>query len=142
MTLVEEFLKLKGINSITADSGRFILTDLLEDFEDFIKYKESPICESDNVSFDEFWDLYDKKIDRPVCQKKWDKLKQSEKEAIMKYIPLYKQAEPDKKFRKNPETFINRKSWENEIILPVNVADKSQNTIDIITKLRQLNGTS
>ena len=34
----------------------------------------------------------------------------------MEHIPKYKQAQPDKKFRKNPETFLNNKSWNDEII--------------------------
>jgi hypothetical protein len=69
-------------------------------------------------SFDDFWNLYDKKIDKPKCELKWKKLKQSEKEAIMQYIPDYIASQPDKKFRKNPETFLNNKAWENEIIKP------------------------
>ena len=34
----------------------------------------------------------------------------------MNYIELYKQSQPDKQFRKNPETFLNNKSWNDEII--------------------------
>jgi hypothetical protein len=34
----------------------------------------------------------------------------------MDYIPKYKIAQPDKKFRKDPQTFLNNKSWLDEII--------------------------
>ena len=69
-----------------------------------------------NVSFDEFWDLYDKKQDRPKCERLWSKLKDQERLDIMAYIPKYKQAQPDKQYRKNPQTFLNNRSWENELV--------------------------
>ena len=34
----------------------------------------------------------------------------------MSYIPQYKQCQPDKKYRKNPETFLNQKAWNDELI--------------------------
>jgi hypothetical protein len=67
-------------------------------------------------TFDDFWNAYDKKIDKLKSQNKWKKLKQSEKEAIMEFIPDYKMVQPDKQYRKDPSTFLNNKSWENELI--------------------------
>jgi len=67
-------------------------------------------------SFEDFWNLYDKKVDRTKAESKWNKLTQKEKEEAVDYIPAYKLAQPDKKFRRNPETFINNKTWQNEII--------------------------
>jgi hypothetical protein len=67
-------------------------------------------------TFDDFWNLYDKKVDRKVCEPKWEKLKHDDKEKIMSFIPKYIESQPDKKFRKDPETFLNRGAWENEII--------------------------
>lgn len=69
-----------------------------------------------NISFDEFWDLYDKKQDRPKCERLWSKLTDQERLDIMAYLPKYKQSQPDKKYRKHPQTFLNNRSWENEII--------------------------
>ena len=70
-----------------------------------------------NISFDDFWNTYDKKVgDKEKIKKKWDALKDSEREAIMSHIPLYKQSQPDKKFRKDPSTYLNNKSWNDEII--------------------------
>ena len=34
----------------------------------------------------------------------------------MNYIFEYVKATPDKRYRANPETFLNQKRWENEII--------------------------
>ena len=70
-----------------------------------------------NISFDDFWNAYDKKRgDTEKIKKKWESLKDSEREAIMSHIPLYKQSQPDKKFRKDPSTYLNNKSWNDEII--------------------------
>jgi len=62
-----------------------------------------------------FWNLYDKKISKPKCKTKWSKLTDKEREDIIAFIPKYKLSTPDVKFRKNPETFFNNKSWNDEI---------------------------
>lgn len=67
--------------------------------------------------FHKFWDLYDKKVgDKEKLMRKWDALSNTDQETAMTNIPLYKLAEPDKQFRKNPETYLNNKSWNDEII--------------------------
>lgn len=71
-------------------------------------------------SFDDFWNLYDKKEDRPKCEKKWKTIKQGAREKIMEHLELYVRSTPDKKYRKNPITYLNNQSWENEIIIPQN----------------------
>ena len=77
---------------------------------------DNEIKDNNTVSFDIFWDLYDKKVDRKTCEPKWNKLSETDKKAALEYIPKYKEAEPRKAFRKNPETFLNRRAWENELI--------------------------
>ena len=73
--------------------------------------------ESEKISFDDFWNLYDKKVGKKgKLQKKWEKLHDSERLAIMEYIPKYKVANPNKKYRKNPETFLNNDGWRDEIL--------------------------
>lgn len=70
-----------------------------------------------NIDFEWFWDHYDKKVgDKQKLKKKWHKLNDEERQNAMNYIDLYKQSQPDKQFRKNPETFLNNKSWNDEII--------------------------
>lgn len=64
--------------------------------------------------FEFFWELYDKKVDRLKSEKKWNGLSEEAKEAIMGYLPKYKEAQPVKKYRKNPITFFNNRSWEDE----------------------------
>ncbi len=84
-----------------------------------------------NGEFDVLWNLYDKKIgDKGKLIKKWEKLPESERLAILEYIPKYKESQPDKKYRKNLETFLNQKSWNDELIYEkkggLNVAENKQ----------------
>jgi len=69
-----------------------------------------------NIPFDYFWSMYDKKVDRAKCEKKWVRLTDAEREECMYYLPAYVKATPDIKFRRNPETYLNNKSWQNEIV--------------------------
>lgn len=78
--------------------------------------KEKEIKES-IYSFENFWNDYDKKVgDKDKIQKKFNKLSEETRIKIKEHIPKYKLSEPDKKFRKNPETYLNNKSWNDEII--------------------------
>lgn len=70
-----------------------------------------------NISFGEFWNLYDKKVgDKMKAEKMWYKLKDKEREVIIDYIPKYKISQPDKKFRLHPTSFLNQRGWESELI--------------------------
>jgi hypothetical protein len=61
--------------------------------------------------------MYDKKRgDKEKVSKRWKLLTQKDKEAIMDYLPAYLLSTPDKQFRKDPLTFLNNKSWNDEII--------------------------
>ena len=76
-----------------------------------------PSCEAADSSFEEFWNLYDKKVgNKEKLRSKWDKLSVKDKEAAFAHVPLYKAATPEKRYRKNPETYLNNRSWNDEII--------------------------
>ena len=45
---------------------------------------------------------------------------------MKEHIPKYKIQQPEKRFRKNPDTYINNKSWNDEIILP-NIKNTTKN---------------
>jgi uncharacterized protein YdaU (DUF1376 family) len=69
-------------------------------------------------SFDDFWEDYDKKIgSKKKLERKWSNLSYQIKCEIMDYIPFYKQSQPNKKYRKNPETFLNNEGWKDELII-------------------------
>lgn len=71
-----------------------------------------------NIGFAVFWDMYDKKVgEKSKLEKKWEDLSDKDRMAIIEYIPKYKSANPDKAYRKDPQTFLNNKSWNDEIII-------------------------
>ncbi|MCB9207570.1 MAG: phage replisome organizer N-terminal domain-containing protein [Ignavibacteriales bacterium] len=69
-----------------------------------------------NVEFERFWNLYDKKVGKQKSVKSWIKLTSDEKKKIFETISRYVSSTPDKKYRKDPNTYLYNKSWEDEII--------------------------
>lgn len=67
-------------------------------------------------SFEDFWEEYGKKVDRPKCEKKWKKISQEAREKILDHVPRYVASTPDVKYRKNPTTYLNNECWNDEII--------------------------
>ena len=39
-----------------------------------------------------------------------------EQQSCLEYITNYKQSQPNKQYRRHPSTFLNKKTWEDEII--------------------------
>ncbi len=76
--------------------------------------------------FGEFWERYGKKVGRLDCLKKYNKLSLSEKEAIYNHLSDYVISTPDISFRKNPETYLNGKHWNDEIITKAQPVGKIQ----------------
>ena len=97
----------------------------------FAQAKNQANSESENEidnenEFNKFWDLYDKKIgEKGKLLIKWKKLKLVDKLKIFETLPKYVAA-TEKTFRKNPETYLNNKSWNDEII--VSTPQKQQYT--------------
>lgn len=83
-----------------------------------------------NISFDSFWNLYGKKVSKPKTEPLWNNLTDKERTLVIDYIPKYKNAQPNKSFRKNPDVFLRNRAWEDEIIsngskvLPSNDSDR------------------
>lgn len=78
---------------------------------------EEEVLKKINIEFEVFWNLYDKKVgDKDKLIKKWLALSDLDRAAAIKYIPGYIASKPDKQFRKDPTTFLNNKSWNDEII--------------------------
>jgi len=87
----------------------------------------------DEYCFGNFWDLYDKKTgDKTIIERKYNRLTNEVRVKIFEHIPKYIKSQSDKQYRKNPETYINQKGWEDEIIMQVD--KKSMGKID---KVRQ-----
>jgi hypothetical protein len=79
-------------------------------------------CNNDNnvknekeISFERFWDLYSKKVDLEKSKAKFIKLSDKDIDLILGVVEKYVLSTPDKKYRKNPLTWLNGKCW-NDII--------------------------
>ena len=68
-----------------------------------------------NERFEEFWNMYGKKVGKDKTKSKWSKLKEKEIEAIFKYLPSYV-ASREMKYRKDPERYLSHRVWEDEMI--------------------------
>jgi len=93
------------------------------------------ILEEYEVLFSQFWDLYAKKVDREKCFKKWLKLSQEEIRQVFNHVEKYVESTPDKKYRKNPLSYLNAKSFENEII--ENSGNQGNQAKGVSTKTRE-----
>jgi hypothetical protein len=65
--------------------------------------------------FDRFWNYYGKKVDRKKCESKWLRLSNKDIESIKLTIANYIESTPDIKFRKNPLTYLNGESWNDDV---------------------------
>lgn len=65
--------------------------------------------------FGRWWELYDKKVGKQTAHKLWKKLNVNDRSAIMAHTALYRMA-TEKAYRKNPETYLRQRAWEDEII--------------------------
>ena len=71
----------------------------------------------DEYTFDRAWNLYEKKVGcKSKLERKWNSMSQKDRKAAIEYIPLYVIATEDKKYRKNFQTFLNQRGWEDELI--------------------------
>ena len=87
-------------------------------------------------TFEDFWELYDKKTgNKSLIKIKFDKLPQKIKEKIIDYLPNYLESTPDKAYRKNPQTFLNNKSWEDEIIIKIKENGSNKNNYTNLKRL-------
>lgn len=71
----------------------------------------------DEYTFERAWNLYEKKVGcKDKLEKKWNSMSLKDRKAAIEYIPLYVIATEDKKYRKNFQTFLNQRGWEDELI--------------------------
>lgn len=128
-TMNSKFPKLENSTVLTIDSNPPTIdskvrpeleTETEGEVEDETETETETVADAVTLwpSFEDFWTLYDKKIDRPKCEKKWEKINQGAREKILEHLALYVRATPDRQYRKNPLTYLNNESWNNEIILP------------------------
>lgn len=66
------------------------------------------------LAFSEFWQAYGKKEDKHKCEQRWNTLTAPERQAALAHVPGYVAATPEKRYRKNPLTYLNGKCWQDE----------------------------
>lgn len=142
---------MKTLQEIHAESKRYDQSEPLQDafvagaqFALTGKYykpselfaKDSQVAE-DN-SFDEWWNLYDKKRGKKKALAKWRKLSKKEQEACLLATPAYVASTPDVQYRLDPLTYLNGERWNDEIIqIP---SHEQQHTINLARKAARILG--
>lgn len=129
MSFDEFFEYIKGLCKDFFEAGFLLADGVIRDKDGFVTsgirfpdgsmgtvtYMHDPIVDSFDDGFEEWWNLYKKKRGKEKCQKKWKKLSVSEKLACIKATPAYVESTPDITYRKDPYTYLNNKSWQDEI---------------------------
>ena len=74
---------------------------------------------SGSLSFCTVWRMYGKPVGNAVwLERQWNDLPDTDKEAILGYVPLYVAERPDPKYRKNFSNFLAERTWETKPITP------------------------
>lgn len=85
--------------------------------ENGYEVKKIILDKDDEYTFDNIWNLYDKKVGcKEKLRKKWNSMSKADRKAATEYVPLYVMTTEDKKYRKNFQTFLNQRGWEDELI--------------------------
>ena len=80
------------------------------------KPKDDKGSVAEEYPFSEFWEFYDKKKDKQRAEKVYKKISLRDRKCIFNTLQAYKDSTPDKQYRKNPETYLRNRTWEDEII--------------------------
>lgn len=78
--------------------------------------EESNNKQNNNIQiFEEFWNLYNKKLNRSESEKAFKKIKSTEYEKIREHIPIFVKTFKDKQYQPYFSTYLNNKRWNDEI---------------------------
>jgi len=114
MNLKQEFAK--KIKGACKGLVRGCLATTKEETESETKVKSK--TELHRQDFELFWNIYDKKIgEKDKIYMKFCNLTDEDRKIIKESLPTYIKSTPDKKFRKNPQTYLRQRSWLDEIII-------------------------
>lgn len=70
-------------------------------------------------SFDEFWEKYNKKIEKKKVKAKYAKISEANRKLIKDTLDDYLKATPVIQFRKYPWKYLNDEAWNDDYIQPV-----------------------
>jgi hypothetical protein len=133
--IVNRIVKRKPNGEIDYRELRLSIPLVLNDHTPMVKISHTPLVKNDHTSgknlphnkednkkedniynerFEEFWNIYNKKVGKDKAKARWSKLKAKEVDDIFKALPLYI-ATREVKYRKDPERYIGHRVWEDEI---------------------------
>lgn len=128
LKLITRTLKYKDNNEVESREIRLTTPMLLEGHTPLLLQGHTPATtgahnkeynkKENNKSierFEEFWNIYNKRVGKEKTKAKWAKLKDKEVDAIFKALPSYI-ASREVKYRKDPERFLTHRVWEDEVI--------------------------
>jgi hypothetical protein len=97
---------------------------------------KNTIDEEVSIEFDQFWDVYPKKVDKPLAKKSFQKaLVRATFEDILKGAQAYADdPNREQRFTKNPSTWLNADAWENP---PLPAKGKRAETKRLIDEWKQ-----
>lgn len=90
-----------------------------------VEVKDKNISLSLESDFNIFWNTYNKKVDLEKCRKKFLKLPKKDITKILEVVEIYVKSTPEKKYRKNPYTWLNGSCW-NDFIENTNIDIKKK----------------
>lgn len=78
--------------------------------------KEKKRKEKINNRFEEFWNAYPRKENKPTAERAWDKLTEAEQKIAIADLPgwIHNRANQDPKFLPHPGSWINGRRWEDQ----------------------------
>ncbi len=108
------------------------------------KIQRPPKEINDEYTFDNAWNLYEKKVGcKEKLRKKWNSMTKADRKAATEYIPLYVISTPERQYRKNFQTFLNQRGWEDELIgeatPPTQQAEPQQSEISKLIEKTEAN---
>jgi len=123
--------KLESTGEITTTANNKFTTITVTNYDSFVLNDEQidPIKadkrkaqtvdkSSDDLSeFDLVWEIYDRKGNKKTSQLRFSKLTAKQKKLMSIHLPKYIISTPDKRFRKNLESYINLECWNDEILI-------------------------
>jgi len=100
-----------GCSYFAVDSAKAVLFLFKRDTGEMVHVRRG------EVDFSLWWNAYDKKVGSAAKLKRiWDRLSVKTQHLIMIHTAEYVKNTSDKKYRKNPQTYLNQQAWLDEII--------------------------
>ncbi len=90
---------------------------------------DKEVYDGTDISFSNFWKTYDKYVDEKACERKWASMSKKKRKLSIDYIPAYKQAKPDKVWRRDPHRYLTKEVWNNEIVKEETQQDKDDKIV-------------